>query len=110
MQSKTLHDQVKDVARRVKSTLSGLDVSAMPKIERSAVEELHRLIEDLRLDVQDYEYADTRIHQLEKAAQARDRAKNVQVLLLKVSGFGLIGAADLAEISARIENINLHIT
>lgn len=84
--------------------LSGLDVSLLTPKEHGALAELKNTMIDARLDVQDYELAETRDFQLQNAADAKQRLLVVQGHI-STNTLHVFGAVDVAHLTARIGQI-----
>lgn len=105
MAGDSLFEQVKQLERQIGGILSAYDVAELPTVQRDLAAALKNQLIDARLSVRDYEYAGTRIDQLAAAKEAKDFFRQVQDTIVKVSQFGLFGAVDVAQLSARIELI-----
>lgn len=101
----SLLEQTKDLERQIGSLIAAYDVASLQRTEQQLVERLKRQLTDVRLDVRDYEYADTREEQLRMAIEAKGRLAQIRQAITKISEFGLFGAADIAQVSARIDRI-----
>lgn len=89
----------------VLSLLSQLDVTMLTQAEQQKVSTLKHTLVDARLEIQDYELAETREHQLKNAQQAK---KYLQVVKAIITGSTLyvFGAVDVAHLTAKLEQIN----
>lgn len=85
--------------------LSPIDVHDLPQTTQKIIAPIRQQIIDARLDVRDYELAETRVEQQTLARTARERLETVQTSILAGSSEGIFGAADVAELSARIQQI-----
>jgi len=97
--------QLRTVELAVRRQLAGVDSAELPREERAAIESLQRLLADCRLDVRDYEYSETRDEQLANAAVAKKHITQLQQLVLRASSYGVFGPADVAHVSASLEQI-----
>lgn len=86
--------------------LSPIDVFELANKERSIVEHLRRDIVDARLEVRDYELAETRQFQLANAKKAKRYLAQVNKHILAASEVNLFGPADVAQLSAQIEQLS----
>jgi hypothetical protein len=102
---KTLLDEAKGLAGHVGTILSAFDVSELPQRERDLVVQLKNQLIDVRLDVQAYEYAQTRAEQQAAARDAKERLRIVQETILAASQHNIFGAVDVAQLSAVTEHI-----
>ncbi len=94
-----------ELERQLVQKLSGVDVFGLPTGERKIVETMRREIVDFRLDVRDYELSETRAEQLNNAEQAKTRATLVRKNILQVSEYGVFGSADVAQLTAQLDQI-----
>ncbi len=92
------------VETQLKVVLRGLDTDLLDTEQRKAVASLKRLMVDTRLDIRDYELSETRVEQLQKAATAQKQLVKLQATILAVGT--VFGAADVAQLSAQLEQIN----
>ncbi len=96
-----LNPIVKNLDRRVKACLRELPVDTLGRGEKKHVEDCKKALSVLRLDIRDYEYAETRAEQLKWAKIAQN---NIRALEHHVLGLGsYFGPADVAEISVHID-------
>lgn len=84
--------------------LSSLDVATLTPKEHNALTELKNTMIDARLDIQDYELAETREFQLENAREANERLMTVQGHI-SANILNVFGAVDVAYLTARIGQI-----
>jgi multidrug efflux pump subunit AcrA (membrane-fusion protein) len=82
-----------------------MDLDLLSHEERFIISELKRLAADARLDVRDYEYAQTRAEQLGALHEAKQRLEQLNEQLLTASGRNLFSAVDTAQFSALIQVI-----
>lgn len=81
-----------------------IDTSALPIPEQQKIERLRNALIDARLEIQDYELAETRDNQIRNA-------KNAQKYLAKIkntitdSELNVFGAVDVAHLTAQVEQI-----
>jgi flagellar biosynthesis/type III secretory pathway protein FliH len=92
-----------DIERHVKQKLRATDVEALPREVRHDVRQLKLACNEVRLDVRDYEYAETRADQEKWAKLGRHNLKALNVLLLRLDT--VFGPADVAELGARLEEL-----
>ncbi|HEX9153794.1 MAG TPA: hypothetical protein VF809_03160 [Candidatus Saccharimonadales bacterium] len=101
----SLYDETKELERQAGSILSAFDVNELPQRERELVTVLKNQLADARLDARDYEYAQTRVEQLGAVKEARAHLATLQETIVKASEYNLFGAVDVAQLSARIQQI-----
>lgn len=97
--------------QRVEGELKGLlrrvDIDSLNTDEKKAVASIRRLTVDVRLDIRDYELSETREEQLQNAAEAKKRLDKLQKAILAAGN--VFGAADVAQLIARLEQINVNV-
>jgi hypothetical protein len=89
--------------------LSSFDIESLPRTEQQVLLTLKRLATDVRLDMRDYGLADTAAAQKQWAEAVRQRLKELDAALLEAGGLGLIGAADIAQLSALIQQLMTYV-
>lgn len=110
MEDTSLTGQTTALNRTIGTILAQLDIDALSAPERSIAEYIKRHVADARLDVRDYEYAETRAEQLQCATVARQRLEDVQTAIVKASEYNMFSAIDVAQLSATIQRIIAHIS
>jgi len=85
--------------------LSPIDTHSLPRETQKVILPIRQHIIDARLDVRDYELAETRAEQIRLRGVAVERLTGLQERLLAASSHGLFGPADVAQISAQIQQI-----
>jgi hypothetical protein len=103
--SNSLFEQARDLTSQVSTIISSYDIDSLGSTERELLVAIKRRIGDTRLDVRDYEYAETRAEQLVHAAEAQKRLMALQRDILKASEYGLFSAIDVAQLTAKAESI-----
>lgn len=98
--------QTKEVEAHIGVIIAAYGVDTLDFAERDLFATIKRQITDARLDVRDYEYADTRTEQLAHANIARKRLDQVRRQIVKASEQGLFSAVDVAQLSANLEIIS----
>ncbi len=84
--------------------LRDLDLDELDSEQRKAVKDIRRLMIDAKLDVRDYELSETRQEQLKNAVKAKNRLFKLQADILLAGN--VFGPADVAQLSAQLEQIN----
>lgn len=84
------------------------DITTLPHAQKELVSMIKNQLVDARLDVRDFEYAQSRAEQLEYARESRPRLEELHKNVLKASGYGLFSAVDTAHTSARLQQILSH--
>ena len=85
--------------------LSPIDMHAMPQDTQKAALPIRQQLIDARLEVRDYELAETRAEQRKAAEGAKERLETLQQSILAASELGIFSAADVAQFSAQIQQI-----
>lgn len=101
----SVFERAKALDTHVGGIISAFDIDALMPDERKVLALIKRQLTDARLDVRDYEYADTRNEQQRYAVIARKTLDAVEHSLLQASEHNLFGAIDTAHISAQIQHI-----
>ena len=95
----------KDIAGYVARFISNLDLDSLPREQRDATTLLKNQAADLRLDMRDYGLAETRASQERVAKEVAERVEAAQATVLKLSEYNLLGAADVAQLSAQLQQL-----
>lgn len=101
----SVFEQAKALDTHVSGIISAFDIDALMPDERKVLALIKRQLTDARLDVRDYEYADTRAEQQRYGKAAHKTLDAAQHSLLQASEYNLFGAVDIAHISAQIQHI-----
>lgn len=99
------YDQAKSLELQITAVLSAIDADSAPKEERNLIARLKRQVVDARLDVRDYDYADTRVEQTRHGEQAKKRLEQLEKLVVAASEYNIFSAVDVAQISAHIQTL-----
>jgi hypothetical protein len=91
------------VEGQLKGILRTLDTDLLDIEAKKLVSSLKRLAVDARLDIRDYELSETREEQLKCAAAAAKRLRKLEAAILATGS--LLGAADVAQLGAQLEQI-----
>ena len=89
------------IDRRVKGILRAVDHEQLSQDDRKTAQKLKHGCNEVRLDVRDYEYAQTRLEQQKWAKLARHNILVLETLLLSLDD--IFGPADIAELGAQLE-------
>jgi hypothetical protein len=92
------------VERELKGLIRAVDTDLLEPTEKKAIASIRRLAADARLDIRDYELSETREEQLKKMHAAQKRLARLQASILAAGP--VFGAADVAQLSAQLEQIN----
>ncbi len=91
------------IDRRVKGILRAVDLEQLTRDERELVKQMRLACNEIRLDVRDYEYAQTRVEQTKWIKIARHNMKAFETILLSLGD--IFGPADVAELSAHLHTM-----
>ncbi|MFZ1249460.1 MAG: hypothetical protein WAQ24_04005 [Candidatus Saccharimonadales bacterium] len=95
--------EINKIDRQIKVIVRQLSTENLSQAEKKALQQIKLGCNELKLDVRDYEYAETRAEQLKWAKIAQHNLKAVETLVLQNGT--IFGPVDVAELSARIEDI-----
>src|SRR5690348_16037062 len=90
----------------IKSLLSAFDIQTLPRDEQRIIAVIKQQTADARLDVRDYEYAETRAEQEVAQKVAKRRLKEVTTAILVASEYNIFSAIQVVELSTKIEQIS----
>ena len=90
---------------RLLSLLAALDDDIIGRETRKAIEKIKQVSAEARLDVRDWEYSDSREELGQNAKRAVKRIDELRALILQASEYGIFGAVDVADITARLEEV-----
>ncbi len=94
-----------DINGRIAQFLSSVDVGSLPHDQRQTLATLKNQATDIRLEVRDYGMAETHAEQERIAKAIAERVEAAQATILKVSEYNLLGAADVAQLSAQLDQL-----
>lgn len=95
---------IKQLQLDVFRALSPIDSASLATPEQQTLLKLKNCLVDARLDVQDYELAETRDDQLRNAKEAKERLDFVHDAITR-NTLQVFGAVDVAHLSAQISQI-----
>lgn len=95
---------VKQLQADVLRLLSGIDVTTLDTKEQQVVEDLRNNLIDVRIEIQNYELAETREHQLKNAKVAKKHMQTIEKLIMS-NPVGVFGPVDVAHLTAYIGQI-----
>lgn len=96
---------VKRLEADVLRLLAQMDVTYLSVEEQQKVARLRNSLIDARLEIQDYELAETREDQLRNAAQSKKYLQKVRVTITD-NALNVFGAVDVAHLTAQLEQIS----
>lgn len=95
---------VKQLQGDVLRLLSAIDITTLDTKEQQVVEDLRNNLIDMRLEIQNYELAETREHQLKNAKAAKKQLQTIEKLIMS-NPVGVFGPVDVAHLTAYIGQI-----
>ena len=95
---------IKRLEADVLRLLSHIDITDLDSVQQRTLIQLKNEMTDARLDVQDYELAETREHQLRNAKDAIRRLAHVQKAISD-NDLHVFGAVDVAHLLAQIGQV-----
>lgn len=101
------HISAYEAARRLetslKTILAGIDIAAVDDETRKLVAVLKTRATEARLDVRDYELADSRADQRRQAGNGRERLQGLRSLMVTASGATIFSGVQVAQVSAQVD-------
>jgi hypothetical protein len=92
------------VVGQVGSILNRLDLDTMDRRDITLTGAIKRLLADTRLDIRDWEMADSRAEMQRHASEAVKRLEQSREAILLASEHNLFSPVDIAEISAQFDH------
>ena len=105
MENRSPFQLAKDIQGLVQTRLSSVDIDMFTQAEREQLRHLQRSVSDLRLEIRDYSSAETKAKQLARGAAASKALTDLLQQLLAAGDLGIFGAADIAIVSATIDQL-----
>ena len=105
MAGTSLVQQTKELTAQVSTVLTAQDTDSLDATEREVLATIKSRVVDIRLEVRDYEYAETRIEQQAHGKAAIKRLRVLQKDILTLSEYGIFSAVDVAQLTAQAEHI-----
>jgi hypothetical protein len=105
VKQKSPYELIADLQGQVGRLLRSFDIDSLPADERKILQALKRQTADARLDVRDYGLAETAAGQRSLAEATRTRLRELDDMFIKAGGMNLIGAADVAQLSATTQQL-----
>lgn len=105
MASVSLSMLVRRLATDITRALGRVDVAELETNQRHLITALKSHLGDARLDVRDYEFAETRAEQVRHARAGRERLASVRKDILQASEHDLFSAVEVAELTAHLDTI-----
>jgi hypothetical protein len=95
----------KETANLISSRLTALNIDDLDAPAQRQVSLIKHLSVDMRLDLRDYELADSQAEQLKLTRTAIKRLERLRQSVLTASEHNIFGTVDVAQISASIDQI-----
>jgi hypothetical protein len=92
------------VAGRIGSILNATDMYLLDRQQLKLTGTIKHLLQDARLDIRDWEMADTREEMQRHGRDALERLEQARASILLASEHNLFSAIDVAEITAQFEH------
>ena len=103
----SLTEQIQQIDRRVKTMLRMASIEELDREEAHTLKQLKQYCNETRLDVREYEYAETRLEQQKAAVKARRNLAKLEKSILQLSS--IFGPADTADLGAHIDTLKTHL-
>ena len=97
----SLTGTAQQIDRRVKGLLRAAEVDQLSVEDRKTIKQIKHACNEIKLDVRDYEYAETRLEQQKWAKIAAHNILALENLLMRLGD--IFGPADIAELGAQLE-------
>jgi hypothetical protein len=101
----SLTNQIKGVEAHVTTILALQDLDFLGLAQRELLTTIRHQVIDTRLEVRDYEYADTRVHQLEHAKAGQAYLDGLRQNIMRASEHNIFGPVDVAQLTAQLDSI-----
>lgn len=95
----------KQLEADVLKILAALDVYSLGQKPTQLVAAIKRGVADARLDIRDYELAESRVEQLKLKAASTESIELLQREILSASEYNIFSAIDVAQLSSLIDRI-----
>ena len=99
---------IQQVDRQVKGLLRQIESESLVKEEKQSIQDLKQLLNEVRLEIRDYDFAQTRDEQLKNGKLARKQLRKLVDEILALSS--LFGPADIAQLTAQLEQLSEKLT
>ena len=97
------HQQAREIEAEIKQIMILVDMFEADKTTRALSYQLRRDMTDARLEIRDYELAETRVDQMAVGKGARKRLMAVRDGILLASMHNIFSPVDVAQLTARLE-------
>lgn len=97
---------IRSFEQYLSTILAAIDIDDQPLAIRSAILLMKRQVVDARLDIRDYEYADTRAEQERHARTAKKQLAQLEENIVSSTQLSIFSSVDIAQLSAQIQLIS----
>jgi len=94
---------MQQIDRRMKAVFRTVSLDELNREEQHLIKQLKQYCNEARLDVRDYEYAETMVTQRKASDHARKHLDKIEKTMLQLSS--VFGPADTAELGAFIDSL-----
>ncbi|HSH56300.1 MAG TPA: hypothetical protein VK983_05785 [Candidatus Limnocylindrales bacterium] len=105
MQEASPLDQMRRLERQILGIIAYLDVDLIGRRTAQTISQLQRDIGDARLDLRDFETADTRAELVEYGKEALKRLDQLRTTILKASESGIFSSVDVIEMTTSLDRM-----
>lgn len=106
----SLTNRMKEIEMRLAAVLSSQDADNLPLAERELLTALKHWAIDARLEVRDYEYAETRPSQQRHAKEGKRLLGLLLAGIVKASEYNIFGPVDVAQLTAELDDVAARLT
>jgi len=103
MAVESAYSKAKRIDGDIGRILSGAHVHEQDAKIRSHIHELKQELTEMRIEVRDYELADTRVEQQKFGVLAHKRLAEIEAHMLALSQYNIFNPIEIVELSARID-------
>lgn len=93
------------LGRLVSNLLARQDVDSFDRVQHKLMATIRQVLADARLDVRDFEMADSRVQMVENGSAALKRLEETRKHILQASEHGMFSPIEIAEITTELETI-----
>jgi len=98
-------ERAKALDAQLRVLVSNFDIDSLQSADRDILRTLKSLVIDVRLDMRDYGMAETKREQDNLAKALRKRLEQLEQTIVKAGEYDLVGAVDVAQLSAEAQQI-----
>ena len=106
MAEQTPYQLAVELQRTVKVLIAGLSADDMPHVEKTLLKQLKSNLADMRLDIRDYDLAETRAEQMSFILAAQSRVSDIREQVVVLSTYNVFSGVDVAHVTAKLEYIS----